>query len=238
MGVFMLSSVLRACGVLAVATALAACGSGSKINDVRFGSLEEWGPIAIEDQLRFWDCSTVDWSVEEEHDSFSTVAATCSSISRTTLNSKLRQSVCLGSREYKHHCLDLFDVEEKIRIRFALYEDGRVSLLDGSEQRVKKGEVLSEVSLPLSFLANIRDQSFMTSEVAYATLDALERDPKKIDVIWGDLIMGLPQTRKVEYQPQHLEIAQFIKKRLKEVYAPGDMAYAVPDLLAPATVTE
>ncbi|BET26872.1 hypothetical protein RGQ30_23730 [Limnobacter thiooxidans] len=131
----------------------------------------------------------------------------------------------MNSIEYKHHCLDLFDVEEVIQLRFALHSSGRVVLLDGNEQRIKDGKVLHDAYFPLSFLEHIRDAGAGRSELAYSVLESLEKEPQKVDMIWSDLIMNFPQAQNVRYKPEHFEVANFIKKRLKEAYSPEDMAY-------------
>ncbi len=225
----MARGLARFLGFLAIGLSVAACDSTTPISEVRFGSLEKWGPISIEDQLRFWDCANVDWKVENEYPDFTAVTARCQSVTRTAFNSKLRTSVCLNSIEYKHHCLDLFDVEEIIQLRFALHSSGRVVLLDGNEQRIKDGKVLHDAYFPLSFLEHIRDAGAGKAELAYAALDSLEKEPQKVDMIWNDLIMNLPQVQTVRYKQEHIEIANFIRKRLKEAYLPKDMAYGDSD---------
>ncbi|MCZ8014673.1 MAG: hypothetical protein O9274_03135 [Limnobacter sp.] len=216
---------IQVLGLFALSCMVAGCDSGTSISNVRFGSLEAWGPVPIEDQLKYWDCASVDWTVENEYPDFTAVTAKCHSVTRTAFNAKLRTSVCLNSIEYKHHCLDLFDVEEVIQLRFALHSSGRVVLLDGNEQRIKDGKVLHDAYFPLSFLEHIRDAGAGRSELAYSVLESLEKEPQKVDMIWSDLIMNFPQAQNVRYKPEHFEVANFIKKRLKEAYSPEDMAY-------------
>lgn len=217
---------------------VAACDSGTSISSLRFGSLEAWGPIPIEDELKYWDCANVDWTVENEYPDFTVVTAKCHSVTRTAFNSKLRTSVCLNSIEYKHHCLDLFDVEEIIQLRFALHSGGRIVLLDGNERRIKDGKILHDAYYPLSFLEHIRDAGVGRSELDYAVLESLEKDPKKVDMIWSDLIMKLPLDLDVRYKPDHFELANFIKKRLKEAYSPEDMAYEDTDQVRGLVATQ
>ncbi|EDM83188.1 hypothetical protein [Limnobacter sp. MED105] len=210
---------------LAAGCMLSGCGLKDPIDTVRHGSLDEWGPIAIQDQLVFWDCIDISWSVEEEHESFSTVNAVCKSASRTSFNSKVRTTVCLSAIEFRHHCLDLFDSTESIEMRFALHDDDRIVLLDASEVRLKAGKIVSESALPMSYLSNIRDHSHYLPEVSYAVLESIERNPKLVDQIWNELILGTANTKKNSHSSMNTEIARLITKRLKEVYSPSELAY-------------
>lgn len=207
------------------------CASSDPVNEVRYGTLKSWGPIAIQDQLTYWDCFDIAWSIGERYESFSTVNAVCRSASRTAFNSKVRSTVCLNSIEFKHHCLDLFDTTETIQLQFAIYSTGkRIELLNGSEVRLKSERIVRENKIPMSYLANIRDHGHYKPEVSYATLEFIERNPRVIDKIWNELILGTTPASNKPDDSKHLEIAQLIIDRLKEAYTPDELAYLSNDL--------